>query len=51
MSGFGCLELSNGEKLLGKFLNGKVHGEAEFHDLRYRCIKGIWKEDKLIQLL
>jgi len=48
MSGFGTIELSNGEKLVGNFLNGKVNGEAEFHDLRFKIIKGLYKDDKLI---
>lgn len=48
MSGFGTLELSNGERLVGNFLNGKVHGEAEFQDLRFRNIKALYREDKLI---
>jgi hypothetical protein len=45
MSGMGVLELSNGEKLIGSFLNGKVNGEAEFHDLRCRVIKGLYMDD------
>jgi len=31
MNGQGVLILTNGEKFVGQFLDGMIHGEGEFH--------------------
>lgn len=40
MHGIGTLVLSNGEKYMGEFEDGMVHGEGEFTTVNQELIKG-----------
>lgn len=49
--GFGCLELINGEKYVGAFINGLPNGIGVFHTSNRECINGHWSHGHLIKRL
>lgn len=46
--GLGTLLLSNGEKFLGSFINGKVHGEGTFYKLNGEIEVGYWQNNQFV---
>ena len=46
--GLGTLVLSNGEKFLGSFYRGKVHGEGTYYKLNGEINIGFWQNNKYI---
>ena len=46
LNGLGTLILSNGEKFLGSFVAGKVHGEGTFYKKNGEIEVGFWKNNK-----
>ena len=48
MHGLGTLVLSNGEKFLGSYSNGKVNGEGTFYRLNGEICVGFWQNNKFI---
>lgn len=44
------LVLSNGEKYIGEFDDGMIHGDGEFTTFQNEVIKGIWDQGYLVQM-
>ena len=47
-NGIGNLFLSNGQKFLGQFWEGKVHGEGTFYRQNGEIEVGLWQNNKYV---
>jgi hypothetical protein len=49
-NGLGTFEKTNGDKYIGEFKNGKRYGQGTYYFSDEEVKKGIWENQKLIQL-
>lgn len=49
MHGHGTLVLYNHDKFMGKFQEGKVHGEATYYFANGETLNGIWNNQHLVK--
>ena len=49
-SGKGVLYLSNGEIFIGTFESDCINGEGEFRNNENQVIKGVWRNNVLVEL-
>lgn len=49
LSGFGKLQLTNGEKLVGNFKKGRISGKGTYYRVNAPSITGNWNDNRLIE--